>query len=209
MAQQTINIGTNPNDGTGDPLRTAFDKTNDNFTELYNENAIGFPYTGSAQITSSEDMSGAVLGVTGSIEVFGDIYAQNIQCNQLQAPFSSDTRIELNDDSIEYFIDDQSMMRQNNVNGNGLIEFNRNQQNIDFVVLGDVSDDLLYVDASENRVGIKTETPSYDLDVNGTIRATNYIGNLPSSPPSTTGQFYTVDSSTLGGVQGYKVVVVV
>lgn len=35
MAQQTINIGTVANDGTGDPLRTAFDKTNDNFTELY------------------------------------------------------------------------------------------------------------------------------------------------------------------------------
>lgn len=35
MAQQTINIGTVANDGTGDPLRTAFDKANDNFTELY------------------------------------------------------------------------------------------------------------------------------------------------------------------------------
>ena len=36
MAKQTINIGTSPNDGTGDALRNAFDKTNDNFTELYN-----------------------------------------------------------------------------------------------------------------------------------------------------------------------------
>jgi hypothetical protein len=35
MAQQLINIGTTANDGTGDPLRTAFDKCNDNFTELY------------------------------------------------------------------------------------------------------------------------------------------------------------------------------
>jgi hypothetical protein len=35
MAQQLINIGSNPNDGLGDPLRTAFDKCNDNFTELY------------------------------------------------------------------------------------------------------------------------------------------------------------------------------
>jgi len=34
MAIQTINIGTNPNDGTGDDLRTAFDKVNDNFAEL-------------------------------------------------------------------------------------------------------------------------------------------------------------------------------
>ena len=39
MAQQTINIGTVANDGTGDPLRTAFDKVNDNFTELYADDA--------------------------------------------------------------------------------------------------------------------------------------------------------------------------
>ena len=39
MAKQTINIGTAPNDGTGDPLRTAFDKVNDNFTELYTDDA--------------------------------------------------------------------------------------------------------------------------------------------------------------------------
>ena len=34
MAIQTINIGQNVNDGTGDDLRTAFDKVNDNFTYL-------------------------------------------------------------------------------------------------------------------------------------------------------------------------------
>ena len=39
MAKQTINIGTTANDGTGDPLRTAFDKVNDNFTELYSDDA--------------------------------------------------------------------------------------------------------------------------------------------------------------------------
>jgi len=35
MARQVINIGSSANDGTGDPLRTAFDKINDNFVELY------------------------------------------------------------------------------------------------------------------------------------------------------------------------------
>jgi len=37
MTQQTINIGTTPNDGTGETLPSAFDKINDNFTELYTE----------------------------------------------------------------------------------------------------------------------------------------------------------------------------
>ena len=35
MAKQTINLGTSLNAGDGDPLRTAFDKINDNFDELY------------------------------------------------------------------------------------------------------------------------------------------------------------------------------
>ena len=35
MAQQTLNLGSAPNDGTGDPIRTAGDKINDNFDELY------------------------------------------------------------------------------------------------------------------------------------------------------------------------------
>ena len=35
MAQQIIAVGAIANNGSGDPLRTAFNKTNDNFTELY------------------------------------------------------------------------------------------------------------------------------------------------------------------------------
>ena len=41
MAKQTINIGSSANDGTGDPIRTAFDKVNDNFNELYAVTAAG------------------------------------------------------------------------------------------------------------------------------------------------------------------------
>lgn len=35
MAREIINVGSAPNDGTGDPLRTAYIKTNNNFGELY------------------------------------------------------------------------------------------------------------------------------------------------------------------------------
>jgi hypothetical protein len=35
MARKPINIGISPNDRTGDPLRTAFGKINDNFVEIY------------------------------------------------------------------------------------------------------------------------------------------------------------------------------
>jgi len=43
MSRQAINIGSAANDGTGDPLRTAFDKINDNFTELYDRFGGGNP----------------------------------------------------------------------------------------------------------------------------------------------------------------------
>ena len=35
MSKQTVNIGSIANDGSGDVLRTAYAKINDNFTELY------------------------------------------------------------------------------------------------------------------------------------------------------------------------------
>ena len=40
MAQQTLNIGSNANDGTGDNLRAAMIKVNENFTEVYSAPGI-------------------------------------------------------------------------------------------------------------------------------------------------------------------------
>jgi len=49
MAKQTINIGSAANDGTGDPLRTAFDKINDNFQEIYSQ--LGGGHQSTSQTT--------------------------------------------------------------------------------------------------------------------------------------------------------------
>ena len=60
MAIKVINIGTSANKGDGEPLRTAFDKINDNFSEL------------SLKVTNLE--TGGVTVTTGDIKgsVFGD-----------------------------------------------------------------------------------------------------------------------------------------
>ena len=50
MAKQTINVGTNPNDGTGDTLRTAGQKINSNFTEVYNASQSAFDKGNSATV---------------------------------------------------------------------------------------------------------------------------------------------------------------
>jgi hypothetical protein len=55
MTQQVIDVGNVANDGQGDPLRTAFIKTNDNFTELYNIGGISGIANGTSNISIVED----------------------------------------------------------------------------------------------------------------------------------------------------------
>ena len=55
MAKQTINIGTMADDKSGDPLRTAFNKINENFTEVYNKLFTTVP-------TSSVGQAGDLAG---------------------------------------------------------------------------------------------------------------------------------------------------
>ena len=58
MSQQYINIGAQPNDGLGDPIRTAFEKTNENFTQLYAE---------SGNISNVIAITGNGISITGNI----------------------------------------------------------------------------------------------------------------------------------------------
>ena len=60
MAKQSISIGSSANDGTGDPLRTAFDKINDNFTELYDVTGAGT--SNNVQISTNSIISTNVDG---------------------------------------------------------------------------------------------------------------------------------------------------
>ena len=50
MAQQIINIGASANDGQGDPIRTAFAKTNNNFTQLFGIGASQIIYNGTSNV---------------------------------------------------------------------------------------------------------------------------------------------------------------
>lgn len=62
MAKQTVNLGSSANDGTGDPLRTAFDKINDNFDELYlySTAASGNNITITGNTIASDDTNGNI-----------------------------------------------------------------------------------------------------------------------------------------------------
>ena len=66
MAQQTINVGTAPNDGTGTPLRTAFQYTNSNFSELYT--AVG-PSGNNIVVPGSATITGDLTVDTSTLKV--------------------------------------------------------------------------------------------------------------------------------------------
>ena len=55
MAKKTINIGTSANKGNGDPLRTAFDKINSNFNELYAASTLDPENTASNLVPATDN----------------------------------------------------------------------------------------------------------------------------------------------------------
>ena len=81
MAKQTINVGTNQDDGTGDSLRGAFQKVNANFSELYTEvggdSLSNIKFIGST-ITTDDTNTNLILDPngTGKIELGGDTLAR-------------------------------------------------------------------------------------------------------------------------------------
>ena len=67
MARKSIDIGTLGNDGTGDSIRDAFRKVNDNFRELYGSLGLGerLSFTGLDQTPSSfQGQDNKVLAVS-------------------------------------------------------------------------------------------------------------------------------------------------
>ena len=80
MTKQTINLGT-PDKGDGDPLRTAFTKVNENFTELYT-------LVGVASLTELAQDYAAQMFVNGTHE--GAIVEYNDATNTLNITVAQD-----------------------------------------------------------------------------------------------------------------------
>ena len=85
MAKLTVNIGTSANDRTGDNLRTAFNKINENFTEVYDNvsdltTRLGVVETGGT-VSLTTDTKGSVFADDSTLlvdAVNGSIPAANL-----------------------------------------------------------------------------------------------------------------------------------
>ena len=81
MAKQTVNIGVTANDNTGDPLRTAFDKLNDNFDEVYAAGPVGTNLQISDNTIASTNTNGNIdlnPAGTGTIILNGPTQANGV-----------------------------------------------------------------------------------------------------------------------------------
>jgi len=63
LAKQIVNIGAAANDGTGDPIRDAFDKVNQNFDEVYSS------YVATGDVTVGNSTVNTVISNTGGLVV--------------------------------------------------------------------------------------------------------------------------------------------
>ena len=119
MAKQTVNLGSSANDGTGDPLRTAFDKINDNFTELYSAGAAGtnLDLTGNSitsvdtngNITLDPNGTGKVVVNTGAKLNLADHTDNAILFSDAAGDISHDARMSWNSTSGTLTVEDLSI----------------------------------------------------------------------------------------------------
>ncbi len=199
MSQQHIDTGSSPNSGTGDPLRTCFIKTEQNFNELYSTISTPFPYTGNATINGT-------LSVTGYITA-SSVTASSIAASTLSSLNYLDNRIELNSSDIKFIVDGDTFQE---ISNDGIIFNPNNSPDIDFEIYGNSGATIiLKAIASSNRVGIGTSNPEQKLHVDGNIKATEYYGNITEGDPEVTGQFFQTSSEALGGTTPFYQVVCV
>ena len=202
MAQQNINTGSSANSNTGDPLRTCFIKTEENFNDLYNSLTPLSPFTGSANITGS-------LILTGSVEISGDdseLTTEVLSTNKIQTPINN-MSIEFQDNLIIIAAGGIEFMRIDGTTTPNSVVINNDGANLDFRVRSNSSTYSIYADASANggdgAVGVRTFSPSKHLDVNGSIRGINYYGTLTDGDPEEVGKFFTTSSKYFGASSPY------
>jgi hypothetical protein len=129
-----INVGSTVDDGTGDLLRDAFQKVNDNFEQVWEKTSV------------------------------------NSNLNISEFTVNSDG------DLILTPADEVKITKSTIINSE--------KGDYDTTIHGDEIDNVLFVDASTGRVGVRTNTPSATLDVDGNL---NVSGTITSVALNTTG----------------------
>jgi hypothetical protein len=107
-----VNVGSTPNDGTGDDLRTAFDKVNQNFANIYQQGAevadwtvegtvnAGFLVGDGSGLTNLPTQYSNVI-VSNFLSTYsGNVASLNVTGNLIATSFEVNGNIYLSDDYV-------------------------------------------------------------------------------------------------------------
>jgi hypothetical protein len=164
MTQQIINIGAQPNDGEGDPLRTAFAKINNNFTQLF----------GTGFFTSTANSVGTTAGQVifeSPLETFTQGIIQ-INSNDTESTDTQNITINVS------VINDGSGLKWNGhntlFNGNVLTGYDMDifESNVRILV-NPIVDTTIYHFISAQITWTGVPVPGLNLLVDGTANITN------------------------------------
>ena len=187
MAKQVINLGTSPNKGDGDPLRNAFDKVNDNFTELYTDiKQVKSAQTGGGTLVV--DTIGSVHGTDSTLLVDGNN-------SKIVGPIASPSWI-VQDQNIDITTTNTGINANITLNAQGVITLQEStaedyvQVSANGVVLYSNSDIALRTQGQDIHIGYDVQSGNIEMghnssqvNINGTLNV-NAFGKL--IPPSYT-----------------------
>jgi len=161
MAKQSIGLGSVADDGTGDTLRVAGDKVNDNFDEIYTALGDGSTLTAPAT-TASPTFTGTIVGATldlsGDLTVGDDV---SLDSDSAVLNFGADSEVSLT------HVHNTGLL----LNSTNVIQFNDASQNIgapSATVLDINATDEVEINATELEFNGTTADINANLDVSGT-----------------------------------------
>jgi hypothetical protein len=147
--------------------------SDDNVSFLWDESADQFAFA----VTSGED--GTTAGNV-TIDSYADIRAKNVIATDLDGILGSNT-------AAAATVTTLTASGAVELDG-GNVTINESSASVDFRVESNGHAHALFVDGSEDHVGIKTATPAYDLDVSGSTDALRLPnGTTPERPTGATG----------------------
>jgi len=157
-----------------------------NVSFLWDESADQFAFA----VTSGED--GTTAGNV-TIDSYADIRAKDITCTDIDGILGSNT-------AAAATVTTLTASGNVELDGGNVI-INESSASVDFRVESNGHAHALFVDGSEDHVGIKTATPAYDLDVGGSTDALRVpVGTTGQRPTAATGIIRY--NSTTGAYEG-------
>lgn len=197
MSRQSLNIGNNPNDGTGDLLRAAMQKIESNFIELYNTRQdIDFAPNSIGTTAGDVDFNITTSG-SGRLSVEQGIKVNTGTENSASEFLAFDGTVQLYVDPINKRIGINTNTPTNSLTVVGAANITGNLQVAGNFTAGNSSSDVLALNA-QIQGNVVPNVSGFSLGSNTNIWSNAYVSTIQATSISTT----TISGSLTGNVVG-------